>query len=330
MITGEVVKEYLTKFPNTPTLTLAKCLYKDNPAMFKTVEHARKVVRYYRGATGKKEKEKLLDTRFTGYEGKANPFDELPEGLKYFSDWSPYMIQGKKTLIMGDIHAPYYEKEPLRIALEFGKQNNVDTVVLLGDLIDFYAVSHWEKDPRRRDVQSEINSVKTILRLIRTMFPNAEIIFKLGNHDERLERYLRVKAPELLHLECLNLKSLLDPKDEFGIKTVPDKRIVKIGHLNIIHGHEFGHSFFSPVNPARGLYLRGKETCICAHYHRTSQHTEKSMSENIVACWSIGALCDLRPEYLPMNNWNHGFAIVERDGKEFHCQNFKIIKGKIY
>jgi hypothetical protein len=161
------------------------------------------------------------------------------------------------------------------------------------------------------------------------MFPNAKIYFKLGNHDERLERYLKVKAPELLNLDCLSLGQLLDV-NRFKVEIVPDRRIATVGYLYIVHAHEFGKGS-GGVNPARWLYLKGKEMSMCAHFHRTSEHTEKSMADNVISCCSVACLCDLRPEYLPINNWNHGFARINRlDGKRFQVFNKKIIDGKVY
>jgi hypothetical protein len=141
---------------------------------------------------------------------------------------------------------------------------------------------------------------------------------------------MSLKAPELLNLPMADFSNLIEA-DRFGLEIVGDRRLIKIGKLNVIHGHEFGRTFASPVNPSRGLYLKGKECAICGHYHRTSEHAEKSMNDTVIGCWSTGCLCDLRPDYLPINKWNHGFAVIERlDKVNFHVDNKKIIKGRVY
>ena len=48
------VHDMLTKYPNTPSLTLAKKIMTENPSMFTTVEAARSAIRYFRGAVGSK------------------------------------------------------------------------------------------------------------------------------------------------------------------------------------------------------------------------------------------------------------------------------------
>ena len=36
---GEMAREYLKRFPNTPLMTLAKKLYKEQPLVFDSIEH---------------------------------------------------------------------------------------------------------------------------------------------------------------------------------------------------------------------------------------------------------------------------------------------------
>ena len=134
----------------------------------------------------------------------------------------------------------------------------------------------------------------------------------------------------LVFFLLLSFESILKA-DYYNLVIIGDKRIVKVGdHLNCVHGHEFGGGYRSPVNPARGLYNKGKEIALGAHHHQTSQHTAKTMTGDIISCWTLGCLCDLRPDYLPMNEWNHGFCMIYQDSGGFSLENYKIIKGKVY
>jgi hypothetical protein len=49
-----------------------------------------------------------------------------------------------------------------------------------------------------------------------------------------------------------------------------------------------------------------------------------------MSCWSVGGLCNLRPKYMPLNKWNHGFATIEihTDGM-WSVENKKIISGRV-
>ena len=133
----------------------------------------------------------------------------------------------------------------------------------------------------------------------------------------------------MIGIEEFELENIIKSRVN-GIQMINGKQIMQAGGLNILHGHEFGQSVFSPVNIARGLYMKGKVSAIQGHNHRTSSHTEKNMNQKIVTTWSLGCLCELTPEYLPINQWNHGFAMVDLDGGEFHVRNMSIYKGKVY
>jgi len=104
-----------------------------------------------------------------------------------------------------------------------------------------------------------------------------------------------------------------------------------MGHLNILHGHEFGRAISSPVNAARGLFLRANATALIGHFHHTSEHITKDMNGKMIGCFSTGCLCDLRPQYARYNKWNHGFAIVRQEEENyFHVNNVKIHNGKVF
>lgn len=329
MLQGEIVKETLRKYPDTPTLTLAKKIYRENSKLFNSIDTVRNRIRYYRGQLGKKKRTEIASSEFFKPEGPRNPFDSLPEEWSDIKDWKPYELSAGKWLILCDVHIPYYKREPFIIALKYALEHEITGIVLLGDIWDCYAVSRWDKDPRRRNLAYERDELIKVLEVIREIFPTEPIIYKLGNHEERLLSYFRVKAPELIDMEIANFDRLIEAQ-RFGIKVITERVPLKIGRLFLLHGHEFGGNASTPVNPARTLYLQGKEIALCGHYHRTSEHTEKSLDDSITACWSVGSLSDLHPEYRPINKWNHGFAIVDDMDGDFRVYNKKIINGKVY
>src|SRR6185436_17359181 len=99
----------------------------------------------------------------------------------------------------------------------------------------------------------------------------AKIIYKLGNHCIRFQNYVMQKAPELLGITDVELSNLLKLK-ELDIELVEDKTVIKLKNLNIIHGHEyFGAT--SPVNIARGLFMKANANAIQGHNHQTSENT---------------------------------------------------------
>ena len=259
----------------------------------------------------------------------GNPFPLLPEGKKHFDQWQPIVFDGPmRALVLADLHIPYHERSAIVNALEFGKKNDANMIVMNGDIADFFSVSFWEKDPRKRNFAEELKTVKSFIAEVRAQFPKARIVYKAGNHEERWQRYMFVKAPELLGVPEFKLTPML------GLlpgELIEDKQPIRLGHLNIIHGHEYVFAISNPVNPARGLFLRCKAYALCGHFHQSSAHSEKTVEQRNVGTWSTGCLCDLHPDYRPMNNWNHGFAYVEvySDGK-FTVQNKYLSGNRLY
>lgn len=331
---GQVVQEVIAEFPKSPTLTLARKIYSENPELFNTLETARSCVRYYRGTKGSKSRkdrgitERPEPAKHANAMGIPNPF-HLPETDE--TEWEPYVIPKAVTrlLVLSDVHIPYHNIEAVTLAIEYGKRKNVNGIMLNGDILDFYGLSTFEKDPRKRRFSEELEMGRAFLKVLRKEFEGVPIYYKLGNHEDRYERYLRIKAPELLDVQEFRMDVLLK-FGEIGVELIDDMRIVHFGRLNIMHGHEFGRSVFSPVNPARGAYMRAKENCIIGHHHQTSSHAEPTMNGKVVNTWSQGCLCELHPAYMPINKWNRGFAYVEReDDGDFTVHNHTIINGKV-
>lgn len=233
-------------------------------------------------------------------------------------------------MVCSDLHIPYHDTFAIKTMFRFVRDRRISHVLLNGDVADFYAVSRWETDPLKRNFGRELEAIRNFLHVCRKTFPNAKLIYKHGNHEERLERFMRAKAPELLGVPDFTLGRLLRLRD-MSIHGVMDKRPIRLGRLlTIIHGHEYQFAISNPVNPARGFFLRGKSYTLGGHFHQTSQHSERTIDQKVIGAWSTGCLCDLHPEYRPLNNWNHGFAIVEvTKSGGFQVNNYAIIDGKV-
>ena len=326
---GKLAYEYAKKFPNTSSKALGRLLYKDFPLLFNSVEHARGAVRTYRGATGKQNREKIKSILPATIFTSKNPFG-IP--ASYAEKREPFVLPKvcNNILILSDLHIPYHDYDALHSALKYGYENKVNTIFINGDLMDFHGLSRFEHDPHKRSFKDEIEAGLEFLTNLRKAFPKASIYVHWGNHDVRYESFLRTKCVELFMDEYYELSNRLGfPR--LNIKEIGDKQITKAGKLNIMHGHTIFRGAYSPVSPARTIYMKTKESSICGHTHKISETTETDLSGSIVTCWSSGCLCELSPDYFPHgNNYGHGFAhaIVGANG-DFSVKNFRIYNGKI-
>ena len=330
---GEIVTDYLEEYgSDISTIGLARILYNENKTVFRDVEHARKTVRTYRGSAGKEALSKLSDDRFlppTKYAEKYN----LP--ASYETIYEPFIIDAQKMLIMSDIHIPYHSVMAVEAVIEWAIGNakksgkRWDAILLNGDILDCYQLSSFDRDPRVRSFKAELDAGKKFLTELQARF-DCPVYWVEGNHEQRYERFMLNKAPELLGINEYRFDNLLGMKER-QCTYIRGKRIVKFDKLNIIHGHEYKSVIGGGgVNPARGLFLRGKGNAVCGHWHQTSDHTEPTIDGKVISCWSLGCLSELHPHYMPLNRWNHGFGEVEMVNGQFHFENHRIIDGVVH
>lgn len=328
-VSGGIVLEYLKKYSTWPNRTLARKIWEENPKVFTGIEQVRSSVRQYKGMYGKRNR-KLVKNNM--YYDRNPAVDDIAMPKSEIKEWSPYHVpdQFQKTLMLSDIHIPYHDIEAIKTSVEFGKKENIDSLLLNGDFIDFYQLSTFCKDPRLVTAKEELERANWMLDYFEEKL-NVPIILKLGNHEERWDRYIQLHAPAILGMDGQNLASQLMSKER-GLVLVAEQRRVCYGKLAVLHGHEYGKGFVgSPVNPARSLFLKAKAHAIAGHEHMSSSHSETNIIGDVITTWSVGCLCDLHPEYRRMNKWNLGFAILEKDSSgKFRVNNYKIISNSIY
>jgi predicted phosphodiesterase len=256
---------------------------------------------------------------------ETNPFN-LPDSFE--ESYEHYHVPSlhKNWLVLSDLHFPYHNVASITESLNYGIAKNIDAILLNGDVMDCYLLSKFNPDPRKRSLKDEIASVGEFLDLLGKIAP---VFFKLGNHEERLERYLITNAPVLLGIDDYEIENLLHCRER-RVEVIKDQKIIYIGHLPVLHGHEVRLSGVS-VNPARSLFLKTKKTALCGHLHRTSQHNEMTLDGKLISTWSTGHLGEEHPKYARINNWNHGCCRVEVDVEgNFEVINLRIQNNKLF
>jgi len=323
---GTLTKEYIGKYPDMPRKTLARLMRKQHPKVFSSIERARGMIRYYTGKTGDRHRNNLADRRFLlPAPTKDNPLS-LPESKSI--EWLPYVIPDdiESLLILADVHVPYHDVAALQAALNYGIEKKVDCIVLNGDFADCYGLSRYEKNPEMRDFPAEREAVVHALMAIRNAFPKAKIIYKEGNHEARFGALLVSKAPDLYGMAEFRLDVIFDMFN-LGIDFVDMKRPIRYRELDILHGHEMPTKS-GGVNPARTTLLKTRSCAIVSHFHRKTNDLQKTLRGELLQAWSTGCLCELTPQYMPINDWVHGFAYIE-GGKNWKVNNLAIIDGDI-
>jgi len=325
----DIYNQHREELEALPKRTAGRWLHINYPRDFINVEAARDFIRGLTGSRGKNSTTylgvKTIQNKSTIAEGlaKLRAYEEIKAQPIYLTD--------VEILTLSDIHLQFHDLVALTAAIEYGEARQPDVVLLNGDILDCYDISRFMKEQDRPTITDEIAMGVQFLEFLRETFPKARIIYKLGNHEERMRHYILKNAPQFGNLKALEFESLLQ-FERLGIERV-NREIIKAGKLNILHGHEMGESVFSPVNPARGYFLKAKANTLVGHYHQSSHHSEGDLNGNKVGVWSTGCLCSLTPEYRPFayTKWKHGFAYVTVEGDgTFQVENKEIIDGRIF
>jgi len=322
----EMARRLATTHPDAPARTLARRLVAETGGAI-TLNQARLRIARQFGVQGKQHR-RTVKAAATREPRKAGTVVEMPASRA--EPWQPHDLGVVGMVgVLSDVHVPYHDEQAVRAAVDCIASEKPAALLLNGDLADFYSISRHEKNPKHRNFKRELEDVRQFLRWVREQFPHVPIVAKAGNHEERFEKWLWQHAPEISDEPIMGLANWLGLKD-LDITLVGDKRIVMAGELPILHGHEKGNGISSPVNQARGAFLRLHHTVLEGHGHRTSTHSEPDMFGRETVCFSTGCLCDLRPAYAVLNKWNHGAALVNvHESGEFDVRNFRIANGKV-
>ena len=231
-------------------------------------------------------------------------------------------------MFIPDIHAPYYDEQALATALAFVRLYRPDIVFIMGDLVDFYQLSRFDREPRRAlELQADLDSGRNVLRRIRSAAKAAKLYLIRGNHEYRLTRYLWSNAKELAGLRCLGLRDLLDLK-ALGVEYV-DRGWMRFHEFLVKHGTLVrARSGYT----ATGELERAGISGVSGHTHRLAQVYRRTYA-GMFTWIEAGCLCQLDPEYLDgaVSDWHPGLAYghFERAANRFVAHTLPIVNGRI-
>ncbi|MHB8742551.1 MAG: metallophosphoesterase [Sulfuricaulis sp.] len=213
----------------------------------------------------------------------------------------------QKLFILSDVHRPYHSKRGWRLAMDALKDFTPDIFINLGDYIDCFAVSNYSKDPARAmGLEGEMKDANKGLDEIEERLPKGcRRIYVSGNHEDRLQRYLQDKAPELLAF--VSVPKLLR-LDERKWEHVPYKASIQIGKLHITHdvGSAGRYNAFRALDTFQAPVITG-------HTHRLSYVVEGDATGGSQVSAQFGWLGDVEQvDYMhrvkARRDWTCGFG----------------------
>lgn len=233
-------------------------------------------------------------------------------GRKRTPKTKPPKWQAKKTqrlVIAGDFHAPFHDPEIVAqlIAEESGK---ADTLIISGDLMDFYSISRFIKY-EHIPIEQEIAGADALLGQLAAAFPDVVIVE--GNHDApRFEKQLRaLLTPDMMHcvelltggnLSIVKMLARRYPNVRFAPQQAGNFSLgwlTQIGDLVVTHAEKFS------ITPGAALRkieegladfdhvysLKPWRVLLQAHTHQVSLfpwHADKLLGETGCCCVTHG------------------------------------------
>ena len=234
---------------------------------------------------------------------------------------------GDIELVLADLHIPYQDDAAVEAALAWGEKYRPSIITLLGDTIDFYKISTFVKNPKKKSIKEEIIATRKFLINLRLRFPDARIIYYQGNHEERMDKYIMQNAGEIYDLleglieEKLSLRSL-------KIEYVQDPfRIGKLWHL---HGHEKMSGSYNPEYVCNVMFNYIYDHFICGHFHRNQTKPFRQIDGGSFWGGALGYLAgDM--DYARLHKWQQGVSLVQYEcSGHFRPEIRSIEHGEVY
>jgi len=228
----------------------------------------------------------------------------------------------ERVVSLTDWHVPFHDVTALNLALDFCEYVQPQ-IIVIHEAHDFYALSSFDKDPKRlSNLQEEIDTVTMYLGLLRRYCPKARIILLNSNHLDRLRRYLWKQAPALSSLRSLEIENLLELK-QHKIEYMED-----FEYKGVLYKHGDVVRKFSGYT-GKAEFEREGMSGVTGHTHRLCAYYSTKRSGKYVWVES-GCLCDLNPEYIKgVANWQTGFSMVTYEKTHYYAEAIPVVGGKI-
>lgn len=224
----------------------------------------------------------------------------------------------KTVLIGSDFHDVEVDPFVLSVFIDTAKRLQPDIIVFNGDTYDQYEFSRFDQDPRQVNIRSRYDFVRNeIFKPLRSVCPNTQFDFIIGNHEQRILKLLADRSPSmkvLIDLMGVTFSQLLG-LDEHKIN------LISKGDFSAYSSKEMHEEV------ARN-YKKYFDTFICHHFgdedyaissigghtHKPKLITKANEAVGPIFSLTTGSMCKIDAEYHQQKvNAQNSFAIVHVD-----------------
>jgi predicted phosphodiesterase len=217
--------------------------------------------------------------------------------------------QEQRIVVAGDFHAPFQDNDVVSTLIA-DEGPRTDTLIVSGDLMDFYSISRFLKY-EHIPIEQEIAGADALLGQLSAAFP--DVLLVEGNHDApRFEKQLRsLLTPEMMHcielltggnLSIVKMLAKRYPNVRFAPQQAGSHALgwmTQVGDLIVTHAEKFSSVPGSAIRKIEeGLadfdhvyHLKPWRVLLQAHTHAYSLipwHADKLLGESGCCCLTHG------------------------------------------
>ncbi|MDW8068553.1 MAG: metallophosphoesterase [Anaerolineae bacterium] len=231
-----------------------------------------------------------------------------------------------RAVILSDLHFPFEDPSAMTLARAILEDADPHLIILNGDLVDFYGISSFPKDPlRQAQFAAELEKDKEKIHRLLSWAPDIPWIYLEGNHERRLLYHLWKRTPEFAGSPLLRIPSIFElPENVIYLSQVHEPRArhefvapqVQLSKLYIMHGDLIRGSR-GAINIARSILLKLLQSVLVGHHHTIQSYTQSKHDGTISGAWVVGCLCFQRPHFDAGRIWAQGIAVVSAERRFF-------------
>lgn len=223
-----------------------------------------------------------------------------------YKSYTPFEGDKNNVLVISDTHLPFEHPDALRFCREIQEKYNCGTVVHIGDIIDNYAISRYDKDPSSMAISAEYEEVLKKLKAWYETFPEVKVC--IGNHDARIFR--KVALAGLPEGWLKSLKDILGSPERWKYEFTHE-------HNGVIYTHGTN---FSGDMAAVNIAKENRQSTVIGHLHTVAGVRYVANRNSNIFGMSVGCLVDDR---------TYAFAYGKENARKSIISCGVVLNGKI-
>lgn len=185
-----------------------------------------------------------------------------------------------RVLVISDLHVPYHNPNALNFVQEVAEKWDIDTVVCIGDEVDFHGISFHRHDPDLMNPGEELRVAVEELQRWYTVFPDVHVC--TSNHTS---------LPFRKAFDCGLPKALLRDYREFlqapkGWQWADEWTI---DNVTYIHGENLGSS----LTALKNAVTKRRISTVIGHLHSEMGIYFSATERDLVFAMNVGCLVSI-------------------------------------